>query len=43
MGALVLLGNTTVAEAGYAVVRTTYDGSDPRTGAFSDFVLNVER
>lgn len=42
-GGVVLSGNTTVAEAGYAVVRTTYNGPDARTGAFSNFVINMER
>lgn len=42
-GNVVLSGSTTVAEAGYAVVHTTYNGTGPRTGAFSDFVLSTER
>lgn len=42
-GNVVLSGSTTVAEAGYAAVHTTYNGTDPRTGAFSDFVLSTER
>ena len=42
-GDVVLSGNTTVAGAGYAVVRTTYNGTDARTGAFSNFLIGMER
>ena len=42
-GNVVLSGSTTVAEAGYAVVHTTYNGTGPRTGAFSNFAISMER
>lgn len=42
-GNVVLSGSTTVAEAGYAVVHTTYNGPDARTGAFSNFAISMER
>lgn len=42
-GNVVLSGSTTVEGAGHSVVRTTYNGTDARTGAFSDFVIGMER
>lgn len=42
-GEVVLSGETSVAGAGYAVVRTSYEGADPRVGAISDYILSTER